>query len=246
MVPFQWGAESDAGAASTPKSQTYKFSPSSRISASAYSPGGSGALNVNLYTSGATSHRWIEISFRSFEISCPNRLRMDSSKRLCPFTVARTNVTSGPSTPCRLLRSTVESTLRAWRRFAQVKLRRCAREPHCGSRARNFNVMFARDNWYWRKNLLQNRFLVGFLFRADLPQPFDGLALKREHALSIRQKDSRSHQQTRVHIHRRFRLCRRLLNVHLLNQRRRRLLLSPLPPFWWPPSPPWMRGSTSH
>jgi len=36
-----------AGATSTPKSHTYRFSPSSRISAKAYSPGGNGALSVN-------------------------------------------------------------------------------------------------------------------------------------------------------------------------------------------------------
>lgn len=35
------------GTASTPKSQTYMFMPSGRISASAYSPGGRGALSVN-------------------------------------------------------------------------------------------------------------------------------------------------------------------------------------------------------
>ncbi len=37
-----------------PKSHTYMFIPSCRTCASTYSPGGSGALSVNLYMSGAT------------------------------------------------------------------------------------------------------------------------------------------------------------------------------------------------
>src|SRR5579859_4093800 len=108
-VRNQCGAALDVGAASTPKSHTYKFNPSCRISASAYSPGGSGALSVNLYMSGATSQRWIAISTRSCDNSCPKRLRMDSSILLFPLTFARTRATSGPSAPCRPLLSTVES-----------------------------------------------------------------------------------------------------------------------------------------
>jgi len=93
---------------STPKSQTNKFIPSGKISASAYSPGGNGSPSVNRYTVAATSHLWIAIDFRSVPISCPNRLRIDSNSLLFPFTVARTNSTSGPDSPGRLLRYTLE------------------------------------------------------------------------------------------------------------------------------------------
>src|SRR5258708_24194956 len=62
---------------STPKSHTYRFIPSGRISASAYSPGGKGSPSVNRYTVAATSHRWIAIEFRSTPKSCPNMRRID-------------------------------------------------------------------------------------------------------------------------------------------------------------------------
>src|SRR5205807_5782345 len=64
---------------STPKSQTYRFIPSGRISARAYSPGGSGSLIVNRKTVGAISHRWIEIVFRFSSNCSPKRLLIDSS-----------------------------------------------------------------------------------------------------------------------------------------------------------------------
>src|SRR5882724_854204 len=88
---------------STPKSHTYRFTPSGRISANAYSPLESSWLRVKRYTSLATSHLCIETELRSSEISCPNMLRIDSICRLPPFTVSRTNSISGPFSPGRLL-----------------------------------------------------------------------------------------------------------------------------------------------
>src|SRR6267378_4102762 len=55
---------------STPKSHTYRFTPSGRISANAYSPLESSWLRVKRYTSFATSHLCIEMELRSSEISC--------------------------------------------------------------------------------------------------------------------------------------------------------------------------------
>src|SRR5258708_10639988 len=88
---------------STPKSHTYRFTPSGRISGTAYSPAESSWLRVKRYTSFATSHLCIEMELRSSEISCPNRLRIDSICRLPPFTVSRINSISGPFSPGRLL-----------------------------------------------------------------------------------------------------------------------------------------------
>src|SRR5690242_15300457 len=96
-------AVGEAGGPSTPKSQTNKFIPSGKISASAYSPGGRGSPSVNRYTVAATSHLWMAMDFRSVAKSCPNMLRIDSNCRLFPLTVARTNSTSGPDSPGRLL-----------------------------------------------------------------------------------------------------------------------------------------------
>src|SRR5689334_8846204 len=64
-------ALADPGEASTPKSQTKRFMPSGRISARAYSPGGSGSPRVKRYTVGAISQRCKDMVLRSSATCSP-------------------------------------------------------------------------------------------------------------------------------------------------------------------------------
>src|SRR5437762_500104 len=88
---------------STPKSQTKRFMPSGRISARAYSPGGSGSPSVKRNTVGAISQRCNDMVLRVSSTCSPKYVLMDSNFRLLPLTVARTSSTSGPDSPGRLL-----------------------------------------------------------------------------------------------------------------------------------------------
>ena len=156
-------------AASTPKSQTKRFIPPGRISASAYSPGGSGLAQREPKDCGATSHRSIEIESRFSSICWPKRLRIDSNCRLSPLTIARTNSTSGPDSPGRLL-FTMGVAIRIGRRFAQIKFHPRALYHGSWPCSPGFAHSAWRNNGMRRKHLLQKLFLVRFYLRAHLLQ----------------------------------------------------------------------------